>query len=460
LNNESDLAPLRMAIKNIAVGKNGAKPMPEEITPAVEAVLQRIDVEMAAGGVVQEALILKAAMLGSLFMKVEIHEHERPLLARCAGAGKQATTQGRTRGTNTCSAADVIAAAAPSVAPGSRLHETIVKLLGYEYLSGEETEELFDVLFASDACKLAQALVLPVMRVRHESSQELAAMARSLMKTALPQFSQASSPLPKGPPVAHLAEPFDGISRSVMVTPLLAAHLQTKWGMRVVTHMGSSSGPKYGPNTKDLVNVLGPSDAPRLNSNAELTGTPTFGYYADQESISPVMRDWQALRRVVMKRPGLATAEKFLDTVGCSLFVSSAFHPPYTEKMADMAEELGFPAAIVLRRGLEGSLAFPVSGKRTADVLCSVRLADGSYERHNFVFGVLDIGETHEADELDAERLQEVDQLTPEGIARLVKAYHNNNGSSGDETFDKRVRVTLAGIDKAIEWIISKADGI
>lgn len=63
-------------------------------------------------------------------------------------------------------------------------------------------------------------------------------------------------------------------------------------------------------------------------------------------------------------------------------------------------------------------------------------------------------------DELDAERLQEVDQLTPEGIARLVKAYHNNNGSSGDETFDKRVRVTLAGIDKAIEWIISKADGI
>lgn len=43
-----------------------------------------------------------------------------------------------------------------SVAPGSRLHETIVKLLGYEYLSGEETEELFDVLFASDACKLAQ----------------------------------------------------------------------------------------------------------------------------------------------------------------------------------------------------------------------------------------------------------------------------------------------------------------
>lgn len=136
--------------------------------------------------------------------------------------------------------------------------------------------------------------------------------------------------------------------------------------------------------------------------------------------------DWQALRRVVMKRPGLATAEKFLDTVGCSLFVSSAFHPPYTEKMADMAEELGFPAAIVLRRGLEGSLAFPVSGKRTADVLCSVRLADGSYERHNFVFGVLDIGETHEAVSTDRafrvglEIMLEVSQPTLSGPECLV----------------------------------------
>ena len=76
---------------------------------------------------------------------------------------------------------------------------------------------------------------------------------------------------------------------------------------------------------------------------------------------------------MIMKRPGLATAEKFVDTAGCSLFVSSAFHPPYTEKMADIAEGLGIPAAIILRRGLEGSLAFPVSGKRTAEVLCSVR---------------------------------------------------------------------------------------
>eukprot|EP00959_Pyramimonas_sp_CCMP1952_P048244 1006851-Pyramimonas_sp.AAC.1 len=87
---------------------------------------------------------------------------------------------------------------------------------------------------------------------------------------------------------------------------------------------------------------------------------------------SAPLSDWQALRKVIMKRPGLATSEKFVDTAGCAFLVSSAFHPPYTEKMADIAEGLGIPAAIIVRKGLEGSLAFPVSGKKTAEVLCSV----------------------------------------------------------------------------------------
>jgi hypothetical protein len=48
----------------------------------------------------------------------------------------------------------------------------------------------------------------------------------------------------------HIAEPMDGINKSVMLTPLLARHFQTKWKLRSVTHMSSSAGPKYGPNTK------------------------------------------------------------------------------------------------------------------------------------------------------------------------------------------------------------------
>jgi anthranilate phosphoribosyltransferase len=73
------------------------------------------------------------------------------------------------------------------------------------------------------------------------------------------------------------------------------------------------------------------------------------GFHATQETASPALKRWQSVRRVVMKRPGLATVEKFLDTAGASLFVGSAFHPPYTEKMADVAEGMGMPASVVVR---------------------------------------------------------------------------------------------------------------
>jgi hypothetical protein len=61
LNNGSDLQPLRDAIKNVAVGKNGSKPIPEEILPEVNQVLDRIHAELADASyaIVQEAVLLQ-----------------------------------------------------------------------------------------------------------------------------------------------------------------------------------------------------------------------------------------------------------------------------------------------------------------------------------------------------------------------------------------------------------------
>jgi len=48
--------------------------------------------------------------------------------------------------------------------------------------------------------------------------------------------------------------------------------------------MSSSAGPKYGPNTKDLVRLLGNELAVTVASNAELAADtpPPFGHYVDQ----------------------------------------------------------------------------------------------------------------------------------------------------------------------------------
>lgn len=44
---------------------------------------------------------------------------------------------------------------------------------------------------------------------------------------------------------------------------------------------------------------------------------PEFGWYVDQQEISLELDAWVDLRRNIIKRPFLATSEKFINTCGC-----------------------------------------------------------------------------------------------------------------------------------------------
>lgn len=43
---------------------------------------------------------------------------------------------------------------------------------------------------------------------------------------------------------------------------------------------------------------------------------PEFGWYVDQQEASLELGAWVDLRRNIIKRPFLATSEKFIDTCG------------------------------------------------------------------------------------------------------------------------------------------------
>lgn len=43
---------------------------------------------------------------------------------------------------------------------------------------------------------------------------------------------------------------------------------------------------------------------------------PEFGWYVDQREVSMELDAWVDLRRNIIKRPFLATSEKFVDTCG------------------------------------------------------------------------------------------------------------------------------------------------
>ncbi|CAM9699831.1 unnamed protein product [Phaeothamnion confervicola] len=243
-----------------------------------------------------------------------------------------------------------------------------------------------------------------------------------------------------------------------MLGPLVAWHLQAKWGLAAVSLCGPSSGPKVGPNLLDVARELGVVTAPFAHTSADIADRadplPEFGWYVDQRDVSPPLAAWIERRRNIIKRPFFATSEKYMDPFKADIVVASAFHPSFTDKMVALAEArpfslrfcaAGFPACIMIRRGMEGSLGFSLGNP--VDLACAVRGRDGRYRREDISFGPADLGMPLQGDKLDR-------GVTAAASAAKCREFAAR-GASGDEEFDKRARVTVAGMDQALKWVLA-----
>ena len=279
-----------------------------------------------------------------------------------------------------------------------------------------------------------------IMRVRYETPEEYTAILRGIQQTIEKPFREE---VPPGDPIIQIAEPFDGVDHSYLITPLILQYFQ-KQRYRAVALVGRNSGPKPGNNLLDLVNAVGGTI---LRGNARLQGEkPDLGWYIRQQDMSVAMDRWVELRRQIIKRPFLSTLERFVAPVRADILIASAFHPPYGEKMLTVAEKAGYPGIIIVRNGLEGTLAFPL--KRGVKILCSARQADGAYHRQEIEF--------------DPEKYLNVQVEVEEKFARpslkenaRLISEHARAGWTDYPLFDWRVRATRAGLEQAVEWINS-----
>ncbi len=220
--------------------------------------------------------------------------------------------------------------------------------------------------------------------------------------------------LPAGGPIVQIAEPFDGVDHSYMITPLLGNFLTEK-GYRVVHMTGQNSGPKWDMNLWDILQALGKD--------------PAYGFMAYENDMSPAFNRWNVIRRQTIKRPFMSTLERFINPYQADILIASAFHPPYGEKMMTIAKRAGFKKVIIVRNGVEGTVAFPLM--RPVKMLIS----DGqemSFENTQPV--------------AMEERIEHPKALDN---ARLIEQYARE-GKTGNSLFDLRVRLTCAGLDKAI----------
>ena len=169
-----------------------------------------------------------------------------------------------------------------------------------------------------------------------------------------------------------------------------------------------------------------------------------FGYFLDQKDLSKAMDRWVDIRHQTIKRPFMATLERFVNPFKADICIASAFHPPYGEKMLTAAEGAGFPKVIIIRNGIEGTMAFAL--KRPTKILCSRRNSDGLFERCTFECDPEQyLGRVPDVEEV-------LEQTSPQNNAALVTAYAQS-GWTTNSLFDQRVKLTCAGLIQALEFV-------
>ena len=404
--------PLGRGIKHIGIGKYGSKPLTPELLAECKVALTDPTSHPLQRG----------AFLGALLAKGMTPEEKTLESVIGKGAFEHPTF--------------FINTVCPDLPVG--LHPIATKLVRGANLQVSEAEQLGDYLFGKGACETFRGLAASIMRVRHETNEEYQGLMRAAERTFSPGFKLTP---PAHKPLVQLAEPFDGVEHSYLITPLLGQFFQSK-GYGSLSMVGRSGGPKFTLNALDLYTKL---DCRFLQSNYELdTPLSAFGWVLDQKVLSPAVNSWVDRRTVIIKRPFLATLEKVLNPCQAKILVTSVFHITYQMKMAELAMLAGFDGVIVLKRGLEGSLA--PSTSRASGVLCAVRTPKGHLFFQHFE------GDTPAFSAFRTETESEIEQPQAADNAHLVQKFMTDGQTESPE-FDNRVHFAHALYGRGLDWI-------
>ena len=389
-------AAINRGIKTVGVGKKGSKALPVELAQEIVADLKLGKVPDAAKGAFWAGLCAKG-----------IEAHEQILVEPLSG----------------------ILADAPEFAQW-----VCRQLLAGHTLDKKTAYDLGKFLFSNEPGDAARGWLSSFLRVRYETDDEYEGLWQALSETFEPAFQVAA---PEGLPIIQMAEPFDGVDHSYMITPLIG-HLLQAQGYRVVHQVGKNGGPKFEMNLWDIAESLGQQAA---LGNAQLAmERPNFGWFFHQSVMSKPLDRWVSLRRQIIKRPFLSTIERFVNPLKSDILIASAFHPPYGEKMIRLGQRAGFKGVIIVRNGIEGTTAFPLL--REVKLLLAARQADGGYRPHELLIENPSVV----AQEEMIEKPKACDN------ARLILAYLKA-GTSGNRHFDERVAVTHRGLSQALTWL-------
>ena len=397
---------LQQGVKLIGIGKHGSKKLPEDL-------IALITNELLEGN---SPPILVGAFIGAVLMK-PIEQSYAPL-ENYFGAGS--LTQPSLIWERFC------------LEVSTDLRPIALKLMHKETLDLNDADTLGTFLMSPQPGEFFRGLAMSILRIRYETDVEYEGLYHALLKEA----KYPAAHLPAQPKLIQLAEPFDGVEHSHMITPLLAQAFQ-EIGYQSIITCSSNPGPKMVLNSHCLYTTLG---AHFIQTPSDLDNKPPeYGWAINLPDFYPPLEKWVERRRILMKRPFLATLEKVLNPLKARILITSVFHIPYLEKMVQLADMAGFDGVIVMKRGLEGSLAPSLA--KASGILCAARDRSGTM----FTTSILPSG---------------LNKIDVDAVVEGVSAQNNidlfaTGGNSSSPEFGICVEEAISLYKKGLDWIES-----
>jgi len=225
---------------------------------------------------------------------------------------------------------------------------------GPEYskdISFEEARDAMGHILNGSADPVQAGIFLIALRMKRETLDENGGSLQAIIDAANIVTAEVDH-------VIDVADPYDGYTRGLPVSPFIPAVLAA-CGLPAVSHGAEAVGPKYGATHRKVLRAAGINvDYSMQEGLAQINNPDAAWAYLDQKIICPSLHNLIPLRTQIVKRPVITTVEVLIGPVRgkkSTTLMTGYVHKPYPPVYTHLAKISGFDSAVLVR-GVEGGV--------------------------------------------------------------------------------------------------------
>ena len=225
---------------------------------------------------------------------------------------------------------------------------------GPEYskdISFEETRDAMSHILDGSADPVQAGIFLIALRMKRETLDENGGSLQAIIDAANIVTADVDH-------IVDVADPYDGYTRGLPVSPFIPAVLAA-CGLPSVSHGAEAVGPKYGATHRKVLRAAGINvDFSMQEAVTQINNSEIAWAYLDQKTICPSLHNLIPLRTQIVKRPVITTVEVLIGPVRgkkTTTLLTGYVHKPYPPVYEHLAKISGFDSAVLVR-GVEGGV--------------------------------------------------------------------------------------------------------